>query len=690
MDSEILHLNELSRKLFISDVDNAIIKATEAVELAKAKSLNIELAESLLTLSYVLSVQGNSITVLEYIFEAISILKHLDNKTLLIKAYSQLGTIYLINGDLERSFSAFMYSLQLVKELEKEVDDPSTLLGLGTILSFKESYDDSIEYYEKALKLAQIKGDIIVELKAINNLGYIHNLLDNLDKSEKYLTECIAKCKQEGHINIMVPALDELGIIYSKRGEDQRAVNIWEKAAELDKRRGETYVSIAPLIHLANYYIDIESWDSARSCIDRASIICLSINSDIELLEIYKAETVFYERKGLFKQALSFHKKYFEINKKIKSTEIVRTLKEVELEILTKSKDRIIALGKVGRTFTESLDMKTMLTRVHDQIGSLFDFAILGLARYDDAKKSLSYEMFIEDGITLPNFTTSINDEKSLGAWCIRNDERVVISNFEVQRLDYFGGGSFNSALITNGKKPKSVIIIPLKVGKEIIGLITLQSYKENAYSSEDIDIFDILASYAAIGLNNALQSAKIEEQNKKLSILATYDDLTGLKNRRSFFYAVNNFWSWSIRTKTPFSMILLDLDFFKNINDNFGHPAGDYCLVEIGRILKEIIKRDNDEVARVGGEEFGIFLGDTDEEGIFIIAEKIRSEIDNHSFIFNDKTLPVTASLGITTVRPWLEKEKDIDDIIIEADSALYAAKAAGRNCIKKFTTTG
>lgn len=686
MDQEVLELNELSRKLFISDIDSAITKAKKTVELSRKRNLKAELAESLITLSYVLSEQGNFLDIIKYIFEAISILKFENNKELQVSAYSQLGSIYLINGDLDRSFSAYMTSLNITRSLGREADNPATLLGLGTILSYKETYDDSIKYYNRALNMACKQNNNVIKLKAKNNLGYIYNVLGELDKAEELLLECITGCKETDLYNIMVPALDELGIIYRKRGDNISAVSTWEKATDIDKSRGLTYVSIAPLINLAHYYVDTESWDEAEECLTRASDICNETNSKIDLLEIYQVETEFSEKRGDFKRALEYHKKYFEINKEIRSMENVITLKEAELESLTNSKNRIIALSRVGQVITESLNLKKMLTRMYDNLDQLFDFSILGLARFDAKENSITYEMFIEDGKTIPNFTTSVDDKKSIGAWCIRNNKRIVISNYEKEKGDYVEGHCLQPAIKTNGRIPKSAICNPLRINDKIIGLITIQSNKESAYSPEDIDVFEVLSTYAAIGLNNALQSAKIEEQNKKLSILAAYDGLTGLKNRRSFFSAANKCWSWSVRTKTPISLILLDLDFFKNINDSFGHPAGDYCLIEIGKILTKSIKRDSDEVGRFGGEEFVLFLGHTDENGAYAVAEAIRKTIEEFNFTFKNKKLPVTASLGVVTVEPHLIKDKNIDDIFSEADKALYQAKDSGRNCVKIY----
>ncbi|HLV81811.1 MAG TPA: diguanylate cyclase, partial [Chthonomonadaceae bacterium] len=168
-------------------------------------------------------------------------------------------------------------------------------------------------------------------------------------------------------------------------------------------------------------------------------------------------------------------------------------------------------------------------------------------------------------------------------------------------------------------------------------------------------------------------QKLELETVNARLSALATSDGLTGLKNRRAFRETLRHEFDYALRYRTPLSLILADVDFFKEYNDAFGHPAGDEVLVKVAWIL-QANARSTDFVARYGGEEFVILLPNTDRFGAITLAERFRLAIETAPW----KGRLVTASFGIaslalTTTDPAL--------LIGEADAALYASKNGGRN---------
>lgn len=688
MNKEILDLINSSKQLFLSDIKSAEKKAKKAVEISKNNGLVEELAQSLITLSRILSDQGNIEEVTAYLYEALGILKKTGNKRILIEAYSGLGNFYMKTGELDDSLSFYMLSLSLSIETGEKIEKPDTLLGIGTVLSFKESGEDALEYYFSARQAAEETNNTVVITKALNNIGCEYNILNRLDDAEDSLNNCIDICKKEKFHNINIAALDELGLIYRKKSEDDKAVNAWMEAIAIDKSRGESYNSTAPRINLADLYISTEKWELARKFLDDACRMCENTESRIDLVEIYKLETKINECSGDYKRALEFHKKYFEMERELRKQESVRDLKEVRVKALTHAKDRLVALGHIGRAITESLDLKTMLSRIYSNVGKLLDFSIIGIATYDSASRKISYELFMEDGQMLPQTYNMVDDYNSLAAWVIRQEKPLVISEYKKEFHRYVRSKDLKSTTRwkLNDKIPNSVLYNPLKIGDKIIGIITVQSYMVNAYTADEIDSFDILASYASIGLNNALQAEKIKKQNRELSILATSDSLTGLKNRRAFFDAMEKCWSWSIRTHIPLSLILIDLDFFKNVNDTYGHPAGDYCLIEISKILKDSVKRGNDEVARLGGEEFGIFLGDTDNSGANVVAENIRKKVEAFVFRFDGSEFKITLSMGIRTISPDMGKDVKMENVVSEADKALYEAKHNGRNRVENF----
>ncbi|MGL1892471.1 MAG: GGDEF domain-containing protein [Spirochaetaceae bacterium] len=681
--NEIIKLNNSSREIFSTDIKTSEKLALKAVMLSRKEAMNRELADSLVNLSNIRSEVGDYLNATDYIFEAISILKRDVKSEVIVKAYRVLGINYLRTGDLDKALSTLNLSKVLSNELGDTIELPSILLGIGNVLSFKNANEDSLIYYEQSFRAAEKTKNIEVQLKALNNLGCSYNSLDRLDEAEDCINRCISISKDHGFMDIVIWALDELGLIYIKRGDHTRAIESWLECLRIDKDRGETINTIAPNLNIAKYYLKTESWELAQQYLNDASRVAKSSNSRLELVKVYKLESQMYEKKGDFKIALDLFKKQYLLEQQVTKQESVRELKEIELEALTIAKERIISISKIGRTITESLDLETTLKRIYTYVKEISDSTIFGIARYNKKSSKISYDIFMEDGIKLPHFETGVEDKNSLAAWCVRNKKRIVINNLENDYVKYVESVW---AVFGGVKHPKSIIYLPLLVGDEFIGLITVQSYKENAYSVVDVDSFDILSSYAAIALNNARQSEMIRKQNKELVVLATLDSLTGIKNRRAFFEDVRKCRAWARRLKVPHSFILLDLDHFKKINDKYGHPAGDFCLIEVAKILNEVIKRDNDEVGRFGGEEFCISLGDADINGAKLVAEKIRSKIEGFTFIYDGININITASFGISTAEPHLEHKKSIGNLLSEADKAMYKAKKSGRNCVKIY----
>ena len=176
----------------------------------------------------------------------------------------------------------------------------------------------------------------------------------------------------------------------------------------------------------------------------------------------------------------------------------------------------------------------------------------------------------------------------------------------------------------------------------------------------------------------------RLNETNKKLNILATTDSPTGLLNRRRLMERLGDEVLRAAREKNSCSLIMIDIDHFKKVNDTFGHTAGDSVLIEIADRIKAEL-RPYDVAGRYGGEEFLIGIPKADAETGKMVAERIRASICKKPFQTGyDKGLEVTASLGVTSAVP-AEKGKDaellLDAMIKEADRALYMAKEAGRN---------
>ncbi len=159
---------------------------------------------------------------------------------------------------------------------------------------------------------------------------------------------------------------------------------------------------------------------------------------------------------------------------------------------------------------------------------------------------------------------------------------------------------------------------------------------------------------------------------------LAMHDALTGLANRRYFNLSLSGEMRRGLRNRSAVSLIAVDVDYFKDYNDEFGHLAGDQCLVNIGKALGAFSRRPSDLAARLGGDEFALLLGNTNSEEAQKIAEAIRKAIADLRMVFGESK-QVTVSVGVAAMIP--DERQNGDFLLQEADKALYRAKLAGRN---------
>lgn len=181
--------------------------------------------------------------------------------------------------------------------------------------------------------------------------------------------------------------------------------------------------------------------------------------------------------------------------------------------------------------------------------------------------------------------------------------------------------------------------------------------------------------------ITNAVDKARlrlqVQQKQRELERLARNDELTGLMNRRALFDSFQIELSRTIRHHLDLAVLLIDLDHFKEVNDRYGHFAGDEVLMTVGRLLQEGI-RNTDFAGRFGGEEFVAVLPQTDDAGALTIAERLRSKLEQHVFFTRGERFQVTASLGISVYQLG---DTHCEAILDRADQALYDAKRAGRN---------
>jgi two-component system cell cycle response regulator len=216
-----------------------------------------------------------------------------------------------------------------------------------------------------------------------------------------------------------------------------------------------------------------------------------------------------------------------------------------------------------------------------------------------------------------------------------------------------------------------NVIIVPIILRGEVIGeLIVTDKMKGERFTSDDEDLLLTIAFHSAFAIE------KVMLHNEILK-MASMDGLTGLNNHRTFQERLENEIERVKRYDRPFSLLMLDIDYFKDFNDTYGHQVGDDALKSLSAIMMENI-RNADMAARYGGEEFAIILSETPLGGALQTAERIRKEIENYRFRINGKEKHITVSIGVAS---FPDDGSEREKLIEAADKALYFSKRSGRN---------
>ena len=218
-----------------------------------------------------------------------------------------------------------------------------------------------------------------------------------------------------------------------------------------------------------------------------------------------------------------------------------------------------------------------------------------------------------------------------------------------------------------------SKIIIPLIFDKKLIGGICFYSRQEVDYSS--FSYFDIMIS-------ELLAIFKMKFQYTEKEFMSVLDGLTGLYNRRQFEIGLEQEWNRTKRHPSDFSLAILDIDFFKKINDNYGHQYGDYVLKTVADLMKKCFRK-TDLLYRYGGEELIMIMPETNIEGAIIPVQRLRRTIEDFDFDYNGVKAKVTASIGLTMNYHNLITTAEI---LKSADDALYRAKESGRNKVELY----
>jgi diguanylate cyclase (GGDEF)-like protein len=310
-------------------------------------------------------------------------------------------------------------------------------------------------------------------------------------------------------------------------------------------------------------------------------------------------------------------------------------------------------LNNISRTAISSDDPVHMLGQIVGEIQKNFTFDHIGIGLLDYGTKEI--EIKAEAGATAHAVGRRIPLGVGILGRVARTGERALVQN---------GMEGQMGAVVADSR---SVLCIPITYGETLLGALNIESRSESAFFPQDVLILNTLADLLATALHNAFVFQKLQQQS-------ITDGLTGIKTRRFFWEALSAEWKRGSRSGRPFSVVLIDLDKFKEVNDTMGHFEGDLVLARVGRLLEQKSRQSN-VVARYGGDEFIILMPETGPDQAQVLAERLRQWIATDPMLAEHH---ITGSFGVAS---FPTHGFSIEDIIRVADAGMYVSKRSGGN---------
>jgi diguanylate cyclase (GGDEF)-like protein len=319
----------------------------------------------------------------------------------------------------------------------------------------------------------------------------------------------------------------------------------------------------------------------------------------------------------------------------------------------------------VAKALTSSLDLDAILQTIMDKMAEFFRPDTWSLLMVDEQKDELYFAIAVGPAAdTLKTLRLKVGE--GIAGWVAKHGESLIVPNVHTdprfaKRVDEM-----------TKWKTRSIICVPLRSKHRVLAVIQLINCSVESFGEGEMFFLHALCDYAAIAIDNAHSVEKIQE-------LTITDDCTGLYNARHLYKTLESEVYRSQRFGYNFTVIFIDLDHFKIVNDTHGHLVGSKLLADFGYRIKSHL-RLIDYAFRYGGDEFVVLLPQTSKDQSLVVARRIREVIRTEPFVIDDLTLEIRASIGVAT---FPEDAKSAHEIIRQADEMMYSVKNASRDSI-------
>lgn len=633
--------------------------------------------------------QGHINKALKFFENARALSVKIEDRETQINALNGIARIYFLNGRLRDATKVYVNALNIINDHNIIMDKGKITNNLALIFKNLHEYDKAIKYLKESYECALKSKSDFTQIGSSYNLSEIYIIIKNYDEARKYLD--ISKNKSYEINNTvgigLCMALEGYLLCESNRGCIE-SKELFEMSIKTLKEHGEDHNLVEAYIMYGRQAHKVGKYNIAKEILEKAVYIAtkknyfILENRAIKLLEkIYSQESKYEEAYQLVKRQLEIQSnlnKQWEkmsINHINENYEEVRT--DIEVNELKESIRTMKILAHIGKGITASGEMGQIFDVINENISKIMPMHLFGIGLLKEDEGQVDCKLFTKN--SYHDMIYDINDSTCLMARCIKDEKEIVIydtSNIKQYQNDFCE----DMVELIYNDEVSGVLFCPMYYDDKIIGGVMAQGSKESKFTYIDRETIRLLTSYIAIAISNSQKSKKLMEANKKLKEMSNIDGLTRVYNRHALGDYIVKVFDEKSSIRMPISVLMIDLDFFKQYNDTYGHFMGDSCLKATSKVIVETVADFKSSVFRYGGDEFLVIIENCDYGQCQEILENIQSSLRNLSIKHKNSKISeyVTLTIGAAVVK---RKVSDYIEVFHNADEALYVAKNKGRN---------
>ena len=551
--------------------------------------------------------------------------------------YNKLAELHATIDSIKKQQSYALKGLNLIGEETIAIAaDLHYNLGLG--YEMLADFAKAKAHYQKGLNIAEQTGHLLYQGRGKLFLAAIYNSEGNYDLALNTLKEAYSYAQQINDNDFNWEVYNEMSLFYSGLSDHTRALEFAHKALDTAQALNINALEIVALHNLAYEYLVIKELDSANTYLDRMLKLSKDSGAKSDLYAAYKGFALVAQSEKHYERALNYIDKAKEFLPAIEVTLTTVEFYVIRAQILNNLEqssqaleqiviaEQLLPVSQRGAKSRMGLRLLRDKSTYHGELG-----------QYRRA-----YELLREYSRGLREFERKVNDEAL----------RKLRVSFDVERSQTL------NEMLEKDNKIKSLQL-------------------RQADNERHVQTF-FLVVLAVLSIGLIVTMYRQFQARRQLKLFAQTDSLTGLYNRGYVFAKGRQMVSAHHGQAAPLSILMFDVDNFKQVNDSYGHPAGDEVLRSVAQACQSCL-RESDMIARFGGEEFIALLPGVDVQTAEFIAGRIKDKIASCEQQVDDLHFSVTASFGVALAT----QEDDFDGLIKIVDEALYQAKQNGRNCI-------